>query len=663
MIFIYKSVKETALRWGISERRVRILCAEGRIPGAFQVGRGWSVPSDAVKPADSRFHTNALQSRSLEQKRDALASKRNFTSGETEALKNEFSIEYIYNSDALEGNAHSIKETAMVLSGMEVDGKSSSYRRKNLAHKKALDFVLDAATSKQELSIETILKIHSLVLEDKVEDRGTFRSVPVKAFGASYVPCQPYLIQSELERLLFEYSKSKEPVTTRLARFHITFESIRPFIDGNGRVGRLLVIMELIRLGYPPIIFRFSDRREYFNAFEVYHRSGDLSAMEQLIEKYMSEQLDAYLQISDSRPSVRSSIDRFIEKIIYRFRYEGNAISCENYGKGHINKTYLISTDTGKKYVLQEMSSVAFHDVPGLMANAISVAKHIRSKGGMSINYIPANDGNYYFKDENGEYWRSYEYVDALCLTSPERPEDFYESAIAFGTFQNMLNDFPADSLCVTIPKFHDTPDRYVKLHNAIDSDSLHRVKQVLKELEFALSREREAGQLIEMLDNGLLPLRVTHNDTKLNNVLLSKDTRRALCVIDLDTVMPGLSAYDFGDAIRYGAATSGEDEQDLDSVKINLYLFRLFARGYLKACPLLTENEKKALALGSKIITLECGVRFLTDYLEGDRYFGASYPEQNLHRARTQFRLVEDMEKHFSEMESIVEEESYRFI
>ena len=660
---MYESVKSAALRWGISERRVRLLCAQGRIPGAYQIGRGWHIPSDTKKPYDARFKTSTIEASSLEQKKLLMTSLRPLSIGEQQQIDADFITEFIYNSEAMAGNPLSIKDTDLVLNGIGIEDKPFKYQQNTLSHKKAFDFMAESVKLKRVLSAEFIKQLHSLVLEGLPEDRGQYRRVPVRMFGASHTPAEPYMIESEIERLIFEYNKSKEPLLAKIARFHITFESIRPFIDGNGRVGRLLINFELMKEGYPPLLTRFVDRKRYYDAFESYHYSGSIAQMESLIAEGENERLNSLINLLRNRPRSYGAINGYMNNIVYQFKYEGNPVSCESLGSGHVNKSFSVATDTGKKYVLQCISSVAFHDVPGLMKNAIAVSKFINGKGGRTLNFIPSVDGEYYYVDENNDYWRSYEHVDALCLQAAERPEDFYESAVAFGTFQNMLDDFPADTLCETIPNFHNTPDRFTKLHNAINADVVNRVKQVQHEIDFALAREASAGALVEMLYVGDLPLRVTHNDTKLNNVLLDKNTRKALCVIDLDTVMPGLSAFDFGDAIRYGASTAAEDEQDLSRVHINLYLYRMFARGFLKACPNLTENEKDVLALGSKIITLECGIRFLTDYLDGDKYFGISYPEHNLDRARTQFKLVQDMEDHWNEMETIIREESYRFI
>ncbi|MDO5444011.1 MAG: aminoglycoside phosphotransferase family protein [Eubacteriales bacterium] len=343
------------------------------------------------------------------------------------------------------------------------------------------------------------------------------------------------------------------------------------------------------------------------------------------------------------------------------FLYNGTPVECRAFGNGHINRSFLVETDAGKRYVLQSLSTQAFHDIPGLMDNTIAVSSYIRNKTGdprSSLIFVPAADGKYYYLDSNGEYWRSYEFVeDTFSPDAPGTMEDFYNSAVAFGTFQNLLSDFPAETLCETIPDFHNTPDRYRKFHEKIDADPLGRVKEVAEEIRFALEREEDAGRLQRMRESGELPLRVTHNDTKLTNVLFDKETGKPVCVIDLDTVMPGLSALDFGDAIRFGASTGAEDEKDLSKVNIDLDKFRAFAKGFISSCPALTDAEINALVLGAKTITLEQGVRFLDDYINGDVYYATSYPGQNLYRTRTQFRLVSEMEKHWDELQEIIKE------
>ena len=344
---------------------------------------------------------------------------------------------------------------------------------------------------------------------------------------------------------------------------------------------------------------------------------------------------------------------------IHRFVMDGNPVSCELYGCGHINHTFLVTTDTGKRYILQMLNGGVFNDPDGLMENVIAITRHIAGKtddprGSLRLN--PTVDGKLYTRGDKGNMWRLYDYVEgSICLQAPETPEDFYQSAVAFGTFQRQLADFPAETLHETIPNFHNTPDRYRKLRAALAADACGRAKDVQPEIEFALAREDEAGTLQRMRDSGELPTRVTHNDTKLNNVMLDEKTRRPLCVIDLDTVMPGLAAYDFGDSIRFGAATAAEDEKDLTKMEMSMEDFEVYTRGFLTACPDLTEREIETLPLGAKLMTLECGVRFLTDYLEGDKYFSIHRPEHNLDRARTQFKLVADMEKKWDDMAAVV--------
>ena len=348
-----------------------------------------------------------------------------------------------------------------------------------------------------------------------------------------------------------------------------------------------------------------------------------------------------------------------MEKAIFRFRLSGEPVYCEKYGCGHINRTFLVRTDTGKRYILQQINSRVFPDTEGLMENIAAVTRHIAAKTSQereSMRLVPTLDGANFWRDEAGEAWRLYDFVeDSICLQAPETPEDFYQSAVAFGSFQRMLADFPAGTLHETIPNFHNTPDRYRQFHEALAADVCGRAAGVAAETAFVLAREGEAGTLQRMRESGELPLRVTHNDTKLNNVMLDAKTRRALCVIDLDTVMPGLVAYDFGDSIRFGAATAAEDEKDLSKMEMDISLYGIFTRGFIGACRDLTEAEKETLPLGAKLMTLECGLRFLTDYLSGDVYFATSRPEHNLDRARTQFRLVGDMEGKWDEMRAIV--------
>jgi Ser/Thr protein kinase RdoA (MazF antagonist) len=344
-----------------------------------------------------------------------------------------------------------------------------------------------------------------------------------------------------------------------------------------------------------------------------------------------------------------------IQKTAHAFRMDGRPVSWALFGSGHINQTYMITTDTGHSYVLQHINQNVFKDPVGLMENAYGVTTYIRQHGGRAICFLKTVDGKLCYQDETGEYWRAYEFLRGICMDLPETENDFYQSALAFGEFQHQLAGYPAQTLHETIPNFHNTPDRFRQLRQAVEENRSGRLDSAAAEVEFYLSHEALGGRLYGMLQQGILPLRVTHNDTKLNNVLLDPETRAPLCVLDLDTVMPGLSAYDFGDSIRFGAATAAEDEQDLSKMKLDLRLFEVFVRGYLEAAPSLTEEEVKVLPLGAFTMTLECGSRFLKDYLDGDLYFRTAYPEHNLVRCRTQMALCADMLAHWTEMEEIV--------
>ena len=347
--------------------------------------------------------------------------------------------------------------------------------------------------------------------------------------------------------------------------------------------------------------------------------------------------------------------------VLRHFPLQGQAVSCEPYGNGHINVTYVVVTDTGKRYILQKLNETAFKNIDGLMRNVQLVTAYLQTKKLPDMEVLTlvlTTDGKAYARAEGGCWWL-YDFVEnSLCLQLPENDNDFYESALAFGSFAQMLNGFPVEELHETIVNFHNTPDRYRIFHEVLEKDPMGRAKDVQPEIQFVLAREAEMGTLQRMRDSGQLPSRVTHNDTKLNNVLFNAQNRKALCVIDLDTVMPGLSLYDYGDSIRFGAATAAEDEQDLSKVTMSLDRFRVYTRGYLEACPDLTEQEIAMMPMGAKTMTLECGMRFLTDYLDGDHYFAIHREGQNLDRARTQFKLVADMEAKWETMQNIVQEE-----
>ncbi len=358
-----------------------------------------------------------------------------------------------------------------------------------------------------------------------------------------------------------------------------------------------------------------------------------------------------------------------IEEVIGQMAYQGQAVEHYSYGNGHINDTFVVVCDIGQnktiKYLLQRMNQDVFKNPLELMENIMNVTTFLRKKiimnGGdperETLNVIPAKDGKSYYRDSLGGYWRSDLFIaDTLCFESVEKPEDFYKSGFAFGRFQRLLIDYPAHTLYETIKDFHHTAVRFETFKKAIAEDVCGRAKDVRDEIQFALSRESEAGILVDMQKAGELPVRVTHNDTKLNNILFDQATGEALCIIDLDTVMPGLSVNDYGDSIRFGASTASEDETDLSKVTMSLDLFDIYTRGFLEGCAgSLTEKELDMLPMGAKLMTFECGIRFLTDYLRGDVYFKIHREKHNLDRCRTQFKLVADMEAKWDNMRKIV--------
>lgn len=335
---------------------------------------------------------------------------------------------------------------------------------------------------------------------------------------------------------------------------------------------------------------------------------------------------------------------------------------AERYGAGHINDTFTVwAADHSRRWILQRINTDTFTDPAGLMENVTGVTSYLRreilARGGdpdrETLNVVPTREGKPYYTDCEGGAWRAYLFVEGtVCLQKVENERDFYTAAETFGNFQNQLAGYPAATLHETIARFHDTPNRYANFEKALAADVMGRAREIGPEIAFIRAREADCHVLMDQLAAGVLPLRVTHNDTKLNNVLIDQATGKGICVIDLDTVMPGLSAYDFGDSIRFGANDCAEDEPDQSKVHFSLHLYEVFARGYLAAAgSAMTEAERRSLPWGAKLMTLECGIRFLTDYLEGDHYFKISRPAQNLDRARTQFTLVEGMEREFDAM------------
>ncbi len=358
-----------------------------------------------------------------------------------------------------------------------------------------------------------------------------------------------------------------------------------------------------------------------------------------------------------------------IKDVVKQFCFEGELKSVNEFGSGHINKTYIALYDCNgneKRYVVQEINTAVFKDPEGLMENVFAVTEYLKEiiaeNGGNpereTLSFIRTRDGKMYYETEEGRCFRAYVFVEnSVSYDSADTPELFGKSGAAFGKFQNMLAEFPAETLNETIPNFHNTAWRFEnEFLQSIFAASNELLSECEDDIEFVTARRDDMSVLSDLLEDGKLPLRVTHNDTKLNNVMFDEDTNECVCVIDLDTVMPGLALYDFGDSIRFGASTAAEDEQNLDNVSLDLDYFKAYVRGYLsEAGETLTQEEKHYLAFSAKLMTLECGMRFLTDYLNGNIYFKTKYDKHNLIRARNQFKLVEDIEGKLDEMNRIV--------
>ena len=382
------------------------------------------------------------------------------------------------------------------------------------------------------------------------------------------------------------------------------------------------------------------------------------------------QKVEAGEVIFSTRRKIEGADSRSLEDAVYAFGFGNQCSYVKPFGEGHINETYAVymADHDGNDvplYVLQRININVFKNPDQVMDNIFGVTEYLRSiirrDGGdldrESLSYIKTKSGDSYFEDEKGQPWRCLHYVpNSVCYQQVEKPEQFYQSALSFGHFLKQLGDYPAESLYETIPQFHDTRKRFRDFEDAQRKDVKNRARLCRQEIDFVLSRKDDCGVLMNQLEEGKLPLRVTHNDTKLNNILFDQDTDKGLCIIDLDTIMPGLAANDFGDSIRFGASTAEEDEQDLDKVHFDISLYDIYVKGYLEmAKDVLTPEEIKSLPWGARLMTLECGMRFLADFLQGDVYFKTAYPEHNLVRARTQFRLVKEMEEQFSEMNEIL--------
>ena len=365
-----------------------------------------------------------------------------------------------------------------------------------------------------------------------------------------------------------------------------------------------------------------------------------------------------------------SKAEQYLNEALAAWDFGGELVGAVRYGHGHINDTFCVHTQPGedpcRRFILQRLSSAAFKHPEQVMANISGVTAYLgerlASEGGNpareTLTVLRTAAGELYYTDSEGSVWRCYPFIEGtVCLQNAETPELFAASGRAFGRFQRELSGYDAGTLYETIPRFHDTEDRLAKLRAAVAADSVGRVAEVGPELEFVEGRAADCSVALEALRAGRLPLRVTHNDTKLNNVLIDRASGEGVCVIDLDTVMPGLSINDFGDSIRFGANDNEEDEPDQSRVRFNLGLYEVYTRAFLEgAGGALTDAELDYLPWGAKLMTLECGIRFLTDYLEGDHYFHIQRPQQNLDRARTQFTLVKGMEDSWDEMRAIVD-------
>ena len=364
----------------------------------------------------------------------------------------------------------------------------------------------------------------------------------------------------------------------------------------------------------------------------------------------------------------KSVLPLTMDTVLEAYDFPETLLGVVRYGQGHINDTYCVVCQPQEgdciRYILQGLSTAAFPHPEELMENMVGITSYLSEKiaanGGdtkrETLSLVKTKDGKDFFKDSFGKVWRLTHFVEGTDCFQSATPELFEASARAFGRFQYMLQGYPAETLHETIAKFHDTEDRFQKFLTALNADKMGRAESVSEEVQFVRDRKADCSVALQAQRDGKLPLRVTHNDTKLNNILIDRATGEGICVIDLDTTMPGLSINDFGDSIRFGANHSAEDEKDLSKVNFDIELYEVYTRGFLEGAQgSLTQAELEYLPWGARLMTLECGIRFLTDYLEGDHYFRIHYPDQNLDRCRTQFKLVRDMERQFDQMAAIV--------
>lgn len=379
--------------------------------------------------------------------------------------------------------------------------------------------------------------------------------------------------------------------------------------------------------------------------------------------------------------SQKSSEAESIRKIISQFSIGDGSFSFKPFGSGHINDTYLVYDDKAEsaskneglqdKYLLQRINHEVFKDVEGLMQNMHLVTSDLKKKLSSaeeeiftSVSIIPTHQGSLYYKDDQGNYWRVQTFIpNSISYDTVTSEKQAYEAGYAFGMFQRLLNNMDVNSLKETIPDFHNMEYRFSNLEKAIQQDVVGRKSSVMDEINFAMQRKESMESLYQKVRDGEVPIRITHNDTKFNNVLLDQETQKAICIIDLDTVMPGVAWYDFGDSIRTIVNTAEEDEVDVDKIEVDMSFFKAFSQGYLQeTAPFLTPLEVDQLAFSSQYMTFIMGLRFLTDYISGDVYYKIKHEQQNLQRVRAQFRLVSRMEKKAQEMQDIVWQTYHHF-